>query len=156
MNILHHYALWGYTEINQYLRGLKPTRELPCGKIINPPIKEVEDKIYSMEHEYDKLPYLSSTPVLYRGLNKKVVNSLKIGSVYSDKAYMSVSPDLEVAKTFSKAKQLFKIFLYNNSKNVKDITAYNFLNETEYLIKPNTKFVVTNICKDFIELHEVK
>lgn len=153
MSIIHLYCLNYYQEINSYLRGNIPYRELSDGSFKRVNIDEIKNTVKKLNNSFSKLKRLSNIPVLFRGVNSKYVNHLKIGDSFQDLAYMSVSPNINVAKSFSNNHIL--IFKHKeNSPNIKDIQKYNFLNEEEFLVKPNTTYTVTNIKENHIYLLE--
>jgi len=104
-----------------------------------------------MERSYSKLKNLNEVPpILYRGINSKYAN---FNEVFSDKAYMSCSTNLDVAITFGD--YILVLSFKPNSPNIKDIRKYNFLNEEEFLINKNTTFKVLKRNGNFIYLMEI-
>lgn len=138
--ILDSYCLGGYSEINNFLRGRETGSSLS------------KYKIELMDYAFQKLKNIISVPILYRGINSKIVEHLKVGDTFQDNAFMSSTTSLNVAKAFANGGHILVINLEKQPHNVKDIINFNRLYEDEFLINRNTQLTVTKIVGKYIYL----
>lgn len=138
--ILDSYCLGGYIEINSFLRGSETNNSLS------------PYKVQLMDYAFQKLKKIISVPVLYRGINSKIVEHLKVGDTFQDNAFMSSTTSLSVAKAFADGGHILVINLEKQPQNVKDIRNFNRLYEEEFLINRNTPLKVTKIVGKYIYL----
>jgi hypothetical protein len=138
--ILDSYCLGGYTEINTFLRGKETNNSLS------------KYKVELMDYAFGKLKSVINIPVLYRGINSKIVEHLKVGDTFNDYAFMSSTTSLSVASAFADGGHILVINLEKQPQNVKDIRNFNRLYEEEFLINRNISLKVTKIVGKYIYL----
>lgn len=153
MVVLADYTRASYRDINDDLRGKKPTKPdfIPGKGLVDveftdEEIAEVREKEKALEYGYNQLKPLEQDEQLYRGSNfpQELLDSIEEGGEWSDDGYSSTSTNKKVSERF--AKNVF--FVYNikkGSENVKDLGAINQQSEQERLIRKGTKFKIKKV-----------
>lgn len=134
---IYNYTSDGYKDINGYLRGLQPA---------TPKLKREVGKIDRGLNRF-KMP-LAVT--VWRGTSMQSVKygvkngQLKLGALYSDKAYMSTSLDLGIAEEFNND-TILKIQLPTGKHGAAIAPLSDYQSEDEFLVKHGAKLIVTGI-----------
>jgi len=153
MPMLSAYARSDYREINDTLRGKRPTKiDFVPGKGIqdveysDEEMRVVQEKIEAMEYSYNQLKPLEEDTQLYRGSNfpPELLDKLVEGGEWIDDGYGSSSTNKEVSKRFAK-NVFFVINAKKGSNNIKDLGKINQLGEEERLIRQGTKFKINKV-----------
>lgn len=151
--VLADYTRASYRDINDDLRGKKPTKAdfIPGAGLVDvefneKEIAEVREKEKALEYGYDQLKPLEQDTELYRGteLPQELLDSLEEGGEWSDEGYGSTSTNKKVSERF--AKNAF--FVYSakaGSENVKDLGAINQQSEDEKLLRKGTKWKIKKV-----------
>lgn len=153
MAVLADYTRASYRDINDDLRGKKPTKAdfVPGKGLVDvefneKEIAEVREKEKALEYGYNQLKPLEQDEQLYRGSNfpQELLDSIEEGGEWSDPGYSSSSSDKKAAQRFTK--NVFFIYdIKKGSENVKNLGAINQQGESERLIRKGAKFKIKKV-----------
>lgn len=140
-NAINVYTGFQYAEINSALRGTGDFSKEDRSALLDF-AKEANDGLKALPN------YSGET---YRGtaLPTDVVDKLKVGGTYSDKAFLSTSSSKEVAEGFSSRsipENTQRVLFTIEGKYGKDISkASEYKSEKEVLFSPSSKFKITSV-----------
>jgi hypothetical protein len=151
--VLADYTRASYRDINDDLRGKKPTKPdfVPGKGLVDvefneKEIAEVREKEKALEYGYNQLKPLEQDEQLYRGSNfpQELLDSIEEGGEWTDLAYGSSSSDKKAAERFTK-NVFFIINAKAGSENIKNLGAINTQGEKERLIRKGAKFKIKKV-----------
>ncbi len=141
-SVLNDYTSDGYSNINSYLRGYDNKTTYS--------IDEIKYKISNIDKAIESY-FLREPITTYRSINSwafvEYLDNFEtlIGEKYTDRAFMSSSPTLDSPAL---NKDLLMTINLPKGKGIGAyIDGYNGLNETEFLIKRDSVFIITNAYK---------
>lgn len=137
-----------YKELNNYLRHGKSSSEERAEWITNTFAPEIDRAI-------ENGPRVPKDLIVFRGLNKEIVNNLEIGVVFEDKGFVSttikkdaLSKDGTILGTQKKEPAILEIRVPKNSKGLYIEHLSRVKSENEFLLPRGSKFKVVETLKN--------
>lgn len=153
----------GSSDVNNYIINKKNNK---LG--VNPEWDKEKKREYEGLEEIIEKSSFNENISLYRNVNKKYYENLKVGDIIDDGLFYSTSCSLEIVNNFQKEKiqvdkalkqsNEYLVFNINVQKGEKGlyVDKYSVFDEKEFILPPKNKYIVTKIHKNGIIEMEVK
>ena len=142
--VINYYTSNDYIYINNYLREGKLDKNSKYTE------NEIKSFAYCLHKALtSRISNVKNGSIFYRGVSRKFPSNLGIGSKFIFSEFISVSEDINIAKSFAGRGTLFYIRIENNGKpnyycyNIYQVSQYK--SEREILITSNCTFHITKI-----------
>ena len=144
--MINLYTSNDYIYVNNYLRKGKLDKNSKYTE------NEIKSFAYCLHKALtSRISNVKNGSIFYRGVSRKFPSNLGIGSKFIFSEFISVSEDINIAKSFAGRGTLFYIRIENNGKPKPNYYCYNiyqvsqYKSEREILITSNCTFHITKI-----------